>query len=337
MFLCFRLDKTNLLERERCVHDLEQEVCTIRRDLEKECKLRCQLQTELRRAQDELANRNTEIKCMRTELEQRCREAEDLRRQLQEYVHEVRRAEDLLGEKERERKQLLEQFCNLSHEATVLESTNHSLEKGACEIRAQLDDALEQTSGLRDKLEVAHTLNCEYEQQIEKLTQRIAQLECSKVCNNRVEHLERLLENARKQNIEARVKENDREAEICRLKCLITRVAGGGGGGGSVAPDSGGSCGAGETGTTLPEETKPPVPARRDPSLRLASSGTKAENADSSITPFSAPELSVYTANYTISSPDTSGERRKRSTSPIKRNATSETSPRLQKEHRNSF
>lgn len=334
--VCFRLEKANLCERERAIHDMESELCSLRQELQRESSAKCAATSELRRAQDELTNARTELRCARTELEQRCREAEDLRRQLQEYVHEVRRAEDLLSEKERERKQLLEQFCNLSHEATLLESTNHSLEKGACEARAQLGDALEESCDLKCKLEGAQNLCCEYEQQIERLTQRIAQLECQQVCSNRLEQLEQLLECANRKNMDATIKLAERESELNNLRCLVERLAAGG----NMPSGNKASQGVGEVFPLTSVEVKPPVPARRDRSSRLT--GTKGNtNESSNRAAYSHPELSLYTANYSISTGDnsSSGDKKRhehRSPSPTH---TPETTPRynVDKEHRHTF
>lgn len=300
MNIC-RLDKNVLADRERVLRDTETELSGVRREVEREGSARCNVTAELRRAQDELSSAHNELRRTKLDHDQRAREADDLRRQLQEYVHEVRRAEEMLGEKECERKQLLEQFCSLSHEATQLESTNHTLERGACEVRAQLGDAIEQTSELRCKLDAARTLCGEYEQQIERLTQRVAQLECQRVCSQRVDQLEQLLAHARQQNLEARVRDEEREREIRRLRCLCERLSGGGGACPLPAPGSGSDGGAGESvgnvtpvlappqPQTLAVESKPPVPARRDTGVSVCA-----------MAPVSAPALSLYTANFAV-------------------------------------
>jgi centrosomal protein CEP135 len=53
--------------------------------------------------------------------------ADGLKSQIQHYVSEVKRAEELLMEKERERDEMLETYKSLSHETYALEETNQTL------------------------------------------------------------------------------------------------------------------------------------------------------------------------------------------------------------------
>ncbi|XP_023247970.1 centrosomal protein of 135 kDa [Copidosoma floridanum] len=132
---------------------------------------------ENRRLQDDLAAVSCEVRKMHKELETSRAEALDLKRQLQTYVTEVRRAEDLLAQKENERTDMLNHYRSLSLEATVLENNNHSLETEAAEARGALQSARDQMADFERQLSNKDCLVKGYEAQITELTQNIASLE----------------------------------------------------------------------------------------------------------------------------------------------------------------
>lgn len=90
---------------------------------------------ENRRLTNELADAECTSGVIKAKLAEAEKEVDKLKRQLQQYVQEVQRAEELLLQKEEERGEMLEQYRNLTHDAVVLEGTNHSLELEAAESR----------------------------------------------------------------------------------------------------------------------------------------------------------------------------------------------------------
>ncbi|XP_008217193.1 centrosomal protein of 135 kDa isoform X3 [Nasonia vitripennis] len=132
---------------------------------------------ENRRLQDDLAAVSCEVRSILKDLEASKAESQDLKRQLQTYVSEVRRAEELISEKENERTEMLNHFRSLSLEATVLENNNHSLESEAAEARGALQSARDQILDLQRQLSDKDCLVRGYEAQITELTQNVASLE----------------------------------------------------------------------------------------------------------------------------------------------------------------
>ncbi|XP_046395691.1 centrosomal protein of 135 kDa-like isoform X2 [Ischnura elegans] len=169
------IDESVLRDHER--RNLQQEIDRLQQELsicksQKENAIR-----ENRRIQDDLASLTNDCRISHRELEESRREVEDLKLQLQGYVDEVRRTEELLARKEEERNDLLEQFRSLSAEASVLESTNHSLESETTDARMQLRLTNERVMDLERQLDDSHSLIRGYEQQISTLTRQVATFE----------------------------------------------------------------------------------------------------------------------------------------------------------------
>lgn len=61
---------------------------------------------------------------------------------------------------------MLDQFRSLSHEATLLENSNHSLESKATEAKCQLSEATDRIHDLDHRVEQLHVLNRDYESQV---------------------------------------------------------------------------------------------------------------------------------------------------------------------------
>ncbi|XP_071453022.1 centrosomal protein of 135 kDa-like isoform X1 [Hetaerina americana] len=169
------IDESVLRDHER--RNLQQEIDRLQQELsackaQKENAIR-----ENRRIQDDLASLTNDCRITHRELEDSRREVEDLKLQLQGYVDEVRRIEELLARKEEERNDLLDQFRCLSAEASVLESTNHSLESETTDARMQLRMTNERIVDLERQLDDSHSLIRGYEQQISTLTRQVATFE----------------------------------------------------------------------------------------------------------------------------------------------------------------
>lgn len=88
---------------------------------------------ENRRLTNELADMECKNSLLKIKLDESEKEVDNVKKQLQQYVQEVRRAEDLLLRKEDERNDMLENYLSLSHDAVVLEGNNQSLELEAAE------------------------------------------------------------------------------------------------------------------------------------------------------------------------------------------------------------
>uniref|UniRef100_T1HA73 Uncharacterized protein n=1 Tax=Rhodnius prolixus TaxID=13249 RepID=T1HA73_RHOPR len=110
-------------------------------------------------------------------LEKSRNESENLKRELQTYVDEVRRVENILLEKEREREALLEQFNALSVEASHLGSNKQSLECEANLARDNLRDTQHKLSLLQKDASAKDSIVSGMESQIRQLTDQILQLQ----------------------------------------------------------------------------------------------------------------------------------------------------------------
>uniref|UniRef100_A0A1A9X335 Centrosomal protein of 135 kDa n=1 Tax=Glossina brevipalpis TaxID=37001 RepID=A0A1A9X335_9MUSC len=75
-----------------------------------------------------------------------------LKQQLRQYVQEIKKAEDLLMHKEKEREEILEHYRNLSNDAVILEGSNQSLENEAAECRRQLNESESEIHILKEEL-----------------------------------------------------------------------------------------------------------------------------------------------------------------------------------------
>ncbi|XP_075234874.1 uncharacterized protein LOC142332354 isoform X2 [Lycorma delicatula] len=136
---------------------------------------------ENKRLHDDLSSMTQECVSTSRALENARREVEDLKMQLQGYVAEVQRVEEILQSKESERTEMLEQYRNLSEEATVLESSNHTLESEAKSTKTSLRVAEEKINDLERNLLDKDALLKGYEEQMADLTTHVAALEM-KLC-----------------------------------------------------------------------------------------------------------------------------------------------------------
>lgn len=114
---------------------------------------------------------------MQNELDIARRQVDDVKRQLQHYVAEVKRAEDLISQKEIERSEILDHYRSLTEEASTLESSNHTLVTEASQAKIQLSVALDHAADNERKVEVQDTMIRDCEKQIADLTSQIARLE----------------------------------------------------------------------------------------------------------------------------------------------------------------
>nr|CAH7765422.1 unnamed protein product [Callosobruchus chinensis] len=173
-----RLQNDNVVdEKTEKIENLEGQLAEKRNiisTLESELKA---MKQKLRRLQDDLAIALADCKNARKELDLCSRQIDDLKRQLQHYVAEVKRFEDQISQKELERAEILDQFRNLSAEASNLETTNHTLENEAAQSKVQLSVALDHASDLERKLDNKDAIIRSYEKQIADMSSKVASLE----------------------------------------------------------------------------------------------------------------------------------------------------------------
>ncbi|XP_077288277.1 uncharacterized protein LOC143912779 [Arctopsyche grandis] len=132
---------------------------------------------ENRRLQSDLAAITADLRSVKREYETSRKEVDEMKQQLQHYVDEVRRIEDILNRKEAERTEMLDHFASLSHEATVLETNNHSLENAAATKNIQLQAASEKAADLERKLKSRESIVEMQEEKISSLMYQISVLE----------------------------------------------------------------------------------------------------------------------------------------------------------------
>ncbi|WAQ97982.1 CP135-like protein [Mya arenaria] len=139
---------------------------------------------ENRRLQDDLSVMTRENQKLNQELQEALEDKEGLKQQVQEYILEVRRFEDTLASKEKERSDLLDQYRALSSEAEQYQTATHQLESDGSNMRLEIMTKDSELRRLRDKVdnqerEIQEHLNAEqaYELQVSNLTRCLANLE----------------------------------------------------------------------------------------------------------------------------------------------------------------
>lgn len=146
-------------------------------ELDMVTKQRDNILIENRRLQSDLAAVTNDLRSIKREYDISRKEVEEMKQQLQHYVDEVRRIEDILSRKEAERTEMLDHFASLSHEATVLESNNHSLETEAATKHIQLQAVEEKVVDLERRLKSRESIIEMQEEKIASLMYEISTLE----------------------------------------------------------------------------------------------------------------------------------------------------------------
>ncbi|EDV97142.1 centrosomal protein of 135 kDa isoform X2 [Drosophila grimshawi] len=144
-----------------------------------------------------LSDAQVEAKTLQKKLKDAEQQVADMKQKLHKYVQEVKRAEDLLMQKEKDREELLDHYHSLTHDQVVLEGNNQSLEFEATEFKRQICELECEVRSLKDQILCRQCTIDELEMQ---LTAARASMRC----------LERELENAREQKIELDVRK-----ELC--------------------------------------------------------------------------------------------------------------------------
>ncbi|PAA88260.1 hypothetical protein BOX15_Mlig021784g1 [Macrostomum lignano] len=144
------------------------------------------LQREVARLQDDLQALARDNSSLQAELQETVQEREQFKHKAQDYVAEVRRVEELLSQKERERSDLLEQYRLLTAESDKYQAEAHQLESDASSLRLELSAKDADCKRLREKLEQAESdlqdnrrsINS-YELQVANLSRSVSDLEDS--------------------------------------------------------------------------------------------------------------------------------------------------------------
>ncbi|XP_026833676.1 centrosomal protein of 135 kDa isoform X2 [Drosophila erecta] len=156
---------------------------------------------ENRRLMDKLSDAQVEARTLQKKLEESEKQVVNMKQQLHKYVQEVKKAEDLLTQKDKERDEMLDHYQHLTLGQATLEGNNQSLECEAVEFRRQICELECEVRSLQDQL---HCRQCALDDMEVQLTAARASVRC----------VERDLENARD---EIRVQKVDLEArkELC--------------------------------------------------------------------------------------------------------------------------
>ncbi|XP_044317491.1 centrosomal protein of 135 kDa isoform X2 [Drosophila rhopaloa] len=156
---------------------------------------------ENRRMMDQLSDAQVEVRTLQNKLADSEKQVANMKQQLHKYVQEVKKAEDLLTQKDKERDEMLDHYQCLTQDQATLEGNNHSLECEAAEFRRQICELECEVRGLKDQLQGRQ---CALDDMEVQLTAARASTRC----------LERELENARD---DLRVQKVDLEArkELC--------------------------------------------------------------------------------------------------------------------------
>ncbi|XP_034482120.1 centrosomal protein of 135 kDa isoform X2 [Drosophila innubila] len=144
------------------------------------------------RLTDRLSDAQVESKTLHKKLKDCEQQVANMKQQLHKYVAEVKKAEDLLMTKEKEREELLDHYHSLTQDQVVLEGNNQSLECEATEFKRQICELEYEVHSLKDQL---YSRQCTIDKLNTQLTAASASIRC----------LERELENAREQKIELEV------------------------------------------------------------------------------------------------------------------------------------
>lgn len=156
---------------------------------------------ENRRLMDKLSDAQVEARTLQKKLTDSELQVANMKQQLHKYVQEVKKAEDLLIQKEKERDDMLDQYHCLTQGQATLEGNNQSLECEAVEFRRQICELECEVHSLKEQLQLRQ---CALHDMEVQLTAARASVRC----------LERELENARD---DIRVQKVDLEArkELC--------------------------------------------------------------------------------------------------------------------------
>ncbi|KAL4230126.1 hypothetical protein ACF0H5_010511 [Mactra antiquata] len=175
-------DNNNMKDRE--LKSLKRQLDSTSDDLNENSRGKEVALRENRRLQDDLSVMTRENQKINQELQEALEDKEGLKQQVQEYILEVRRIEDVLAAKEKERSDLLDQYRALSSEAEQYQTATHQLESEGSNMRLELMTKDSENRRLRDKVdnyekEIQEHLNAQqaYELQVSNLTRCVANLE----------------------------------------------------------------------------------------------------------------------------------------------------------------
>ncbi|XP_045478754.1 centrosomal protein of 135 kDa isoform X3 [Harmonia axyridis] len=200
----------------------DAEIARLRQQLEIACRTRDNAIEMNRKLHDDLSSVSREANNFKTQLTKSQEQIENLKVQSQQYIGEVKRAEDLIDSKEKEREDLLNQFKQLCLETNNLQSSNNALETEANQSKVQLSVAMDHVHDLEQRSETLETLINDYEKQIGLLTNQIAKFESER--NQHMRYQDRT--EAELKSVRELCMKLDREKEQLRIQ-LLTKETGG--------------------------------------------------------------------------------------------------------------
>jgi len=153
-----RLEAASLEKREKAAESQDR----LRDDLVRSENSGISLQTENDALKKDNAALRSRLEMVQTNLDERKIEVAQLNSQLQIYIAEVRRVEDLLADKEGERRRLLDQYEELAKEAHHADTVNRSLEMQAANLQIEI-------KGKQSDLETARSRCSSLEEYVEEI------------------------------------------------------------------------------------------------------------------------------------------------------------------------
>ncbi|XP_050097356.1 centrosomal protein of 135 kDa [Anopheles aquasalis] len=168
---------TDNIQKESTLRSVSTETDTLKKQLSTLKRSNDNASTENGRLSNELTDALAELTMTKRKLKDSQQEVEGMKSQLREYVQEIRRAEELLLAKEREREDILKQYKSLSEGANTLEASNQTLEMESMEAKKLLQEAEDRISGLEELVTIREQDIRECERQINELSAQLAAAE----------------------------------------------------------------------------------------------------------------------------------------------------------------
>ncbi|ETN60363.1 hypothetical protein AND_008010 [Anopheles darlingi] len=165
---------TDNIQKESTLRSFSTETDTLKKQLANLKRSNDNASTENGRLTNDLTDALGELTLTKRKLKDSQQEVEGMKSQLREYVQEIRRAEELLLAKEREREDILKQYKSLSEGANTLEASNQTLEMESMEAKKLLQEAEDRISGLEELVTIREQDITECERQINELSAQLA-------------------------------------------------------------------------------------------------------------------------------------------------------------------
>ncbi|XP_052873031.1 centrosomal protein of 135 kDa [Anopheles cruzii] len=168
---------TDIIHKESSLRSVATETDTLKMKMATLQRSNDNAATENGRLSNELTDAIAELALTKRKLKDSQQEVDGMKTQLREYVQEIRRAEELLLVKEREREEILKQYKSLSEGANTLEASNQTLEMESSEAKKLLQEAEDHIGTLEDLMAQREQDIRECERQINMLSAKLAAAE----------------------------------------------------------------------------------------------------------------------------------------------------------------